>query len=217
MEQAGVKDLPETNRTSVFLAVENTWVASWTFRDSLRENAKETLTQLQKQGIQILMLTGDKKEVADEIGQELGIKDIYAELLPSDKASIIRNYQSQGHKVAFVGDGINDAESLAIADVGMALASGTDIAIETAGATLMRSDIATILTAASIARATVKTIRFNLLWAFGYNIILIPLAAGVLYPLNGMMLHPMIAGAAMAFSSVSVVLNSLRLKYTRLP
>lgn len=217
MEQAGVNDVPETNSTSVFLSVENTWVASWTFRDSLRENAKDTLIQLQKQGIQILMLTGDKKEVADEIGQELGIKDIYAELLPSDKASIIRNYQSKGHKVAFVGDGINDAESLAIADMGLALASGTDIAIETAGATLMRSDIATILSMTSIAKATVNTIRFNLLWAFGYNVVIIPVAAGILYPLNGMMLHPMIAGAAMAFSSVSVVLNSLRLKYTRLP
>jgi len=101
--------------------------------------------------------------------------------------------------------------------MGLALASGTDIAIETAGATLMRSDIATILSMTSIARTTVNTIRFNLLWAFGYNVVLIPVAAGILYPLNGMMLHPMIAGAAMAFSSVSVVLNSLRLKYTRLP
>lgn len=217
MEQAGVTDLPEINRTSVFLAVENTWVASWTFTDSLRENANKTIAELHTKGIHTLMLTGDKKDVANEIGQYLGIKDIYADLLPSDKAAIIRKYQSQGHKVAFVGDGINDAESLAVADMGLALASGTDIAIETAGATLMRSDIGTILSMTSIAKATVNTIRFNLLWAFGYNIVLIPVAAGILYPLNGMMLHPMIAGAAMAFSSVSVVLNSLRLKYTRLP
>ena len=216
LEQAGVKNIPETIGTSVFLAIENTWVAAWSFTDILRENAHETLLQLHKQGIHIFLLTGDKKSVADELGQQLGIKDIYAELLPSDKASIIRDYQSRGYKVAFVGDGINDAESLATADMGLALASGTDIAMETAGATLMRSDIATVLTTMSIARATVNTIRFNLLWAFGYNIILIPLAAGILYPINGMLLHPMIAGAAMAFSSVSVVLNSLRLKYTRL-
>lgn len=216
MEEAGVENIPETHGTSVFLAIENTWVAAWSFTDILRENAQETLLQLHKQGIHTFLLTGDKKSVADELGQQLGIKDIYAELLPSDKASIIRDYQSRGYKVAFVGDGINDAESLATADMGLALASGTDIAMETAGATLMRSDITTILTAMSIARATVTTIRFNLLWAFAYNIILIPLAAGILYPINGMLLHPMIAGAAMAFSSVSVVLNSLRLKYTRL-
>ncbi len=217
LEQAGIHSIPETTTTSVFLAIENKWIATWTFTDSLRENAKETIAELHAKGIQTLMLTGDKKEVADEIGKHLGIKDIYAELLPSDKASVLRTYQSQGHTIAFVGDGINDAESLAVADMGLALASGTDIAIETAGATLMRSDIATILSMTSIAKATVNTIRFNLLWAFGYNVVLIPVAAGILYPLNGMMLHPMIAGAAMAFSSVSVVLNSLRLKYTRLP
>lgn len=216
MEEAGVENIPVINVTSVFLAFENTWVAAWAFTDVLRENALETLSELHKQGIHTFLLTGDKKSVAGELGQQLGIKDIYAELLPSDKASIIREYQSRGHKVAFVGDGINDAESLATADMGLALASGTDIAMETAGATLMRSDIATVLTTMSIARATVNTIRFNLLWAFGYNIVLIPLAAGIFYPINGMLLHPMLAGAAMAFSSVSVVLNSLRLKYTRL-
>jgi len=212
-----VRNIPdEREMTAVYFAKNTEWLGVWYFEDTIRDNAAHTIQQMKQLGITTIMLTGDKKAAANIIAEKVGISDIYAELLPSDKADIIADYKKKNKKIAFVGDGINDAESLAIADMGFAMASGSDIAMETAGCTLMRSDISAILSAILISKATVQTIRMNLLWAFGYNIILIPIAAGILYPFTGLLLNPMIAGGAMALSSVSVVLNSLRLKTKRL-
>lgn len=217
MELEEIKGLPdEDTGTAVYFAQNKQWIAVWYFEDTIRENAADVITALQQLGITPIMITGDKYSAAKAIAEKIGIKELYAELLPSDKAEIVRKYKNSNNTIAFVGDGINDAESLALADIGFAMASGSDIAMETAGCTLMRSDISSILSAIRISKATVGTIRMNLLWAFGYNTILIPVAAGILYPFFGLLLSPMIAGGAMALSSVSVVLNSLRLKTKRL-
>lgn len=217
MLEYSVQNIPdERDMTAVYFARNNEWLGTWYFEDTIRENAAEAIKAIKGLGIVPIMLTGDKYSAGEKIAEKAGITDIYAELLPSDKGDIVKQYKSKNNIIAFVGDGINDAESLAIADIGFAMASGSDIAMETAGCTLMRSDISSILSAITISKATVGTIRMNLLWAFGYNIILIPIAAGILYPFTGLLLNPMIAGGAMALSSVSVVLNSLRLKRKKL-
>ena len=217
MESEEINNLPnEGTETAVYFARNHQWIAVWYFEDTIRENAAEVIASLKQLGITPIMITGDKYSAAKSIAEKIGIDDVYAELLPSDKAEVVRTYKNSNNTIAFVGDGINDAESLALADIGFAMASGSDIAMETAGCTLMRSDISSILSAIRISKATVGTIRMNLFWAFGYNTILIPIAAGILYPFTGLLLSPMIAGGAMALSSVSVVLNSLRLKRERI-
>jgi Cu+-exporting ATPase len=158
------------------------------------------------------MLTGDTRATADAIARRAGIDRVRAEVLPEDKVREIQALQADGRRVAMVGDGINDAPALAQADVGIAMGAGSDIAIEAADVTLMRGDLRGIVEAVLLSRRTIRIVKQNLVWAFGYNVVLIPVAAGVLYPIWGIQLSPMLAGAAMAFSSVSVVVNSLRLK-----
>ena len=163
-----------------------------------------------------MLLTGDRKPAADAIAEATGITRVVAEVLPHEKVEEIRALQQAGRIVAMVGDGINDAPALAQADVGMSMPKGTDIAIEASDVALMRSDLRSVPTAISLSRQTMSTMRQNLFWAFVYNVVGIPIAAGVLYPVTGLMLNPIIASAAMALSSVSVVTNSLRLRHVKL-
>lgn len=167
---------------------------------------------LRERELQITMISGDSRHTAEAIGEQAGITEIEAEVLPDGKAAAVSAMQEKGRKVAFVGDGINDAPALAQADVGIAVGSGTDIAIESADVTLTRGDLRGVVTAVDAARRTLSTIRGNLFWAFIYNILLIPVATGMFYPALGLHLNPMVAGLAMGLSSVFVVTNSLRLK-----
>ena len=168
--------------------------------------------QLQEQGIEVYMLTGDGERTASTVARKLGIKHYTADALPGDKDLFVRELQLQRKTVAMVGDGINDSQALARANVSIAMGKGTDIAMDVAMVTLMTSDLSLLPKAISLSRRTVQLIHQNLFWAFIYNLIGIPIAAGILYPINGLLLNPMLASAAMAFSSVSVVLNSLRLR-----
>ncbi len=181
-------------------------------KDSLREGVDQAIREVKDLGVEVSLLSGDNEVITRDIALKLNIEHYQGNVLPGQKGAYIRMLKEQGKIVAMAGDGINDAEALAEADIGIAMGSGTDIAMETAGITLMRSDIQHIRSAVLLSRATVKTIHQNLFWAFGYNVLAIPIAAGILYPFTGFLLNPMIAGAAMAFSSVSVVANSLRLK-----
>lgn len=202
----------ESGKTVVFLVVEREVVAALALADTLKSTATEVITQLKELGVTPIMMTGDNRATAQVIAAQVGITEYQAEVLPEDKKRKVEQLRAQYGTVAMVGDGINDAPALAAADVGIAMGSGTDVAMESAGITLLRSDIALVPQALRLSRATITNIRQNLVWAFGYNVILIPVAMGVLYPFFGVLLNPMLAGAAMAFSSVSVVLNALRLK-----
>jgi len=162
-------------------------------------------------------LSGDRRSTAEAVARQAGVDEVIAEVLPDGKVAAIKSLQQSGRRVAMIGDGLNDAPALAQADIGMAMASGTDIAAEAASVTLMRSDLAGVEQAIVLARKTMKTMRQNLFWAFAYNVVGIPIAAGVLYPAFGILLSPILASAAMAFSSVSVVSNSLRLRGASLP
>lgn len=186
--------------------------ALFALADSLKPTAKGGIDALGRQGLRVIMLSGDSSKTAEAVAKELGIKEVWAQMLPEQKADKIRALQAQGCIVAMVGDGINDSEALAAADVSVAMGQGSDIAMDVAKVTLISSDPGLLAKAFTLSHDTVRGIRQNLFWAFIYNIIGIPIAAGVLYPINGFLLDPMIAGAAMAFSSVSVVTNSLRLK-----
>ncbi len=204
--------LKDAAKTIVFFSNKNKSLAVLGISDPVKENSKEAISELLKLGIDLYMLTGDNFETAHAVAKIVGITNVKAEVLPQEKSNFIKDLQSQGKKVGMVGDGINDAEALALADVSVAMGHGTDIAMDVAGITLMKSDLKSLVGAIRLSKATVKTIHQNLFWAFFYNLICIPIAAGVLFPINGFLLNPMLAGAAMAFSSVSVVANSLRLK-----
>jgi P-type Cu+ transporter len=177
--------------------------------DTLKENAQEAVSQLQSMGIETVMITGDNHRTAQAIAQKVGIKKVLAEVLPQDKANEVRKLQERGKVTAMVGDGINDAPALAQADIGIALGSGTDVAVETGDIVLVRDDLRDVVGAIKLSRYTIRKIRQNLFWAFIYNTIGIPVAAGILYPFTGLQLNPIIAAAAMGFSSISVVSNSL--------
>jgi P-type Cu+ transporter len=181
----------------------------------LKPEARAVVERLRLMRIEVVMLTGDAHVTAEAIARQAGIDRVLAEVLPEDKAREVQALQAGGRRVAMVGDGINDAPALAQADVGIAMGSGTDVAIEAADVTLMRGDLGGVVAALELSRRTIRIIKENLVWAFGYNVVLIPVAAGVLYPLGGVLLSPILAGAAMAFSSVSVVTNSLRLRRWR--
>ena len=180
--------------------------------DTPKPTSAEAVRAFQAMGIDVVMLTGDNRRTAEAVGRQLGVNRVVAEVLPQDKEKTVAELQAQGKRVAMVGDGINDSAALAQADLSIAMGGGSDIAMDVAKMTIISSDLTKIPEALKLSRLTVRTIRQNLFWAFIYNIIGVPVAAGVLYPVNGFLLNPMIAGAAMAFSSVSVVTNSLRLK-----
>lgn len=184
--------------------------------DALKGESKEAVSRLHELGIKTIMLTGDHKDTAEFIAREAGIDEVRAEVLPEDKLNIVKKLQEEGKSVAMAGDGVNDAPALAQADVGIAMATGTDVAIETAGITLLHGDISRLVKAIRLSKLTMRGIKQNLFWAFIYNIVGIPIAAGILYPFGGILLNPIFAGLAMAFSSVSVVGNSLRLKAVKL-
>jgi Cu2+-exporting ATPase len=184
--------------------------------DKIKETSRGAIETLQKKGIAVYMLTGDSEQTAQAVAGQVGLKDFKAEVLPADKADFVKKLQSQGKVVAMVGDGINDSHALAQADISIAMGKGADIAMDVAKMTLITSDLQSVPKALNLSTRTVMGIRQNLFWAFIYNLIGIPLAAGVLYPVNGFLLDPMIAGAAMALSSVSVVTNSLRLRNAKI-
>ncbi|MBV9216033.1 MAG: cadmium-translocating P-type ATPase [Acidobacteria bacterium] len=184
--------------------------------DTLKPSAPEAIRSLKDRGVLVVMMTGDDQVTAQTIAREVGIDEVFAEVMPQDKAAKVKELQSRGKRVAMAGDGVNDAPALAQADVGIAFASGTDVAIESADITLLRSDLDGILKAIDLSRATMRNIRQNLFFAFAYNMIGVPIAAGVLFPVFGLMLSPMIASAAMTFSSVTVILNALRLRNVRI-
>ncbi|MFZ5425115.1 MAG: heavy metal translocating P-type ATPase [Patescibacteria group bacterium] len=205
-------------QTVSFVSVDKKNVALLGISDSIKKSSKETIQVLKDMGITSVMITGDNKVTAEAIAKELGIDEVFAEVFPEDKAAKVKELQTRNTKsvVAMVGDGINDAPALATADIGVAMGSGTDVAIESAGITLLRGDISLVPKAIKLSKATMRNIKQNLGWAFGYNIILIPVAMGALYPILGILLNPMLASGAMAFSSISVVMNALRLKSTKL-
>lgn len=202
----------QDGKTPVIVATEDHVIAIVMVADAIKPEAKAALANLHKLGIRTVMLTGDNKNTARYIAQQVGIDDVVAEVLPEDKLNKIKELQMQGRVVAMAGDGINDAPALAQADVGIAMATGTDVAIEAAGITLLHGDISKLVKAIKLSKFTMRGIKQNLFWAFIYNIVGIPLAGGVFYPVFGWLLNPIFAGLAMAFSSVSVVANSLRLK-----
>jgi Cu+-exporting ATPase len=204
--------LAAAGKTAVYLAFAGRALGVIAVADVLKPEARASVARLRAMGLRVVMLTGDHRLTAEAIAGQAGIEDVLAEVLPEDKARRVASLQAAGTRVAMVGDGINDAPALAQADVGIAMGSGTDVAIEAADVTLMRGDVGGVADAFDLSRRTIRIIKENLVWAFGYNVVLIPVAAGLLYPIAGVLLSPILAGAAMAFSSVSVVTNSLRLK-----
>ena len=205
-------EISRDGKTPMFIAINNEAKGIIAVADVVKENSKDAIKKLKNMGIKVVMVTGDNKNTAEAIGKQVGIDEVLAEVLPEDKAEAVARLQKEGRKVAMVGDGINDAPALAKADIGIAIGSGTDVAIESADIVLMRSDLMDVAAAIKLSKATITNIKENLGWAFGYNILGIPVAMGILHIFGGPLLNPMIAGAAMSFSSVSVLLNALRLK-----
>ena len=211
----GTASLAEQGKTVVYVSVEGASAGVIAIADTLKPHSKAAVDDLHRMGLTVVMITGDNRKTAAAIAREAGVDVVMAEVLPQQKADEIRTLQGEGRTVAMVGDGINDAPALAQADIGIAIGTGTDVAMETADITLISGDLRAVVTAIALSKATMRTIRQNLFWAFFYNTILIPIAAGVLYPLFAIRFDPMWAAAAMALSSVSVVSNSLRLKSFR--
>ncbi len=209
-------ELRKKGQTVIFVVIDDEVVGSISVADAIKPSAKAAIEELHRQGIEVVMMTGDNKATADTVAKELGIDKVFAEVMPQDKAAKVKELQAMGKRVAMAGDGVNDAPALAQADVGIAFASGTDVAIESSDITLLRPDLGGILKARNLSSNTMKNIRQNLFFAFAYNLIGVPIAAGVLFPIFGVLLSPMIASAAMTFSSVSVIANALRLRNQKL-
>jgi P-type Cu+ transporter len=209
--QKAFERLSAEGKTPMYVSVDDKPAGVVAVADTIKEGSTEAIAEFKKLGIEAIMVTGDNRRTADAIAKQVGIDRVLAEVLPQDKAEVVKKLQAEGKNVAMVGDGINDAPALAQANTGIAIGTGTDIAIESSDITLMRGDLRSVVTAIKLSKATIRTIRMNLFWAFFYNIIGIPIAAGILYPFFHILLNPIIAAAAMAFSSVSVVSNSLLL------
>jgi P-type Cu+ transporter len=209
-------DLQREGATAIFIAVDGQPGGVIAIADPIKASTPAALAKLRADGIRIVMLTGDNRVTAHAVAANLGITDVEAEVLPEQKNAVVRRLRGEGHVVAMAGDGVNDAPALAEADVGIAMGTGTDVAMQSAGVTLVKGDLAGIDRARVLSRATMRNIRQNLVLAFVYNLLGIPLAAGVLYPAFGLLLSPVIAAAAMSLSSVSVITNALRLRLTRL-
>ena len=206
------KDLAERGRTALYAAVDGKLAALIAVADPVKSASRAAISALHDRGFKVAMITGDKQETAEAIARETGIDHVIAGVLPDGKVAALDELRAGGHKIAFVGDGINDAPALARADVGIAIGTGTDVAIESADVVLMSGDLRGVVNAVEVSRRTMANIRQNLVWAFGYNVALIPVAAGVLYPVFGLLLSPVLAAGAMALSSVSVLTNALRLR-----
>ncbi|MDD5112256.1 MAG: heavy metal translocating P-type ATPase [Candidatus Altiarchaeota archaeon] len=214
--EARMQSVEDDGKTAVLLALDGRLAAVIAIADTIRPESVEAVKRLEECKVSVYLITGDNKRTAGAIARQAGIKNVYSEVLPEEKAKYVKRLQNEGRKVAMVGDGINDAPALAQADVGIVMASGTDVAMESGSVVLMRNSPLDVVKAISLSRLTMGKIRQNMFWALVYNVVGIPVAAGLLYPFNGWLLSPIIAGAAMALSSVSVVTNSLLLKYRRL-
>jgi Cu+-exporting ATPase len=205
-------DLRRDGQAVMYICVDGRPVGLLGAADPVKASTPEAIQLLHAEAIRLVMLTGDNRATGAAVARQLGIDEVVADVLPQQKADVVRDLQSQGRIVAMAGDGVNDAPALARAHVGIAMATGTDVAMQSAGVTLLRGDLRGIAKAHRLSRATMRNIRQNLFFAFAYNVLAIPLAAGVLYPVFGLLLSPMIASAAMSFSSVSVITNALRLR-----
>ncbi|MBM1450083.1 HAD-IC family P-type ATPase, partial [Sulfitobacter mediterraneus] len=206
------RDLAERGRTALYAAVDGKLAALIAVADPVKSASRAAISALHDRGFKVAMITGDKQETAEAIARETGIDHVIASVLPDGKVAALDELRAGGRKIAFVGDGINDAPALAHADVGIAIGTGTDVAIESADVVLMSGDLRGVVNAVEVSGRTMANIRQNLVWAFGYNVALIPVAAGVLYPVFGLLLSPVLAAGAMALSSVSVLTNALRLR-----
>ncbi len=213
---AKAEELRRDGQTVMFVAVDGKAAGLLGVADPIKETTLEAIKGLHVDGIRLVMLTGDNKTTAETVAKKLGIDDVVAEVLPDQKADVVKRLQSESRFVAMAGDGINDAPALAQAHVGIAMGTGTDVAMESAGVTLVKGDLRGVLRARYLSKATMKNIKQNLFFAFVYNALGIPVAAGVLYPFFGILLSPIFAAAAMSFSSVSVIGNALRLRRTEL-
>jgi Cu+-exporting ATPase len=213
---AEVDRLANDGKTPMYVAIDGALAAVLAVADPIKDTSREAIRQFHNLGLEVVMLTGDNRRTAEAVARQAGIDRVVAEVLPEGKVAEIERLQSEGKVVAMVGDGINDAPALAKADIGMAIGTGTDIAMEAGDVVLMRGDLRAAANAVALSRRTMRTMKQNLFWAFIYNVVGIPIAAGVLYPAFGLLLSPILASAAMAFSSVSVVGNSLRLRGARI-
>ena len=209
-------DLRREGATAIFVGVDGRSAGIIAIADPIKPSTPVALSELKEEGIRVVMLTGDDRTTAEAVARRLGIAEVEAEVLPEQKSAVVERFEREGRVVAMAGDGVNDAPALAAADVGIAMGTGTDVAIESAGVTLLKGDLTGIVRARRLSQATMRNIRQNLFFAFIYNALGVPLAAGVLYPFLGILLSPVIAAAAMALSSVSVIANALRLRMAQL-